>query len=80
MTEELLDKAYKLNKEIKNCKKILKAMNSHFENIIKLNDYDGDRNISQIVTLSSEPELEIYIREYFIHKLEVLEQEFANLK
>lgn len=79
MTEELLDKAYKLNKEIKDCKKILKAMNSPFVNIIRFNEYDGDRDISQILTLSSEPELEIHIREYFIHKLEVLEQEFAKL-
>lgn len=79
MTEELLDKACKLNKEIKCCKKLLKAMNSPFENIIRFNDYDGDRDVSQIVTLSSESELEIYIREYFIHKLEVLEQEFAKL-
>lgn len=28
MTEETLEKAYKLNRDIKNCKKILKAMNS----------------------------------------------------
>lgn len=79
MTEELLDKAYKLNEEIKGCKKILKAMNSPYVNIIRFNDYDGDREVSQIVTLNSEPELERYIREYFIHKLEVLEQEFAKL-
>lgn len=79
MTEELLDKAYKLNKEIKDCKKLLKAMNSPLGNIIRFNEYDGDRDISQIVTLSSEPELEIHIREYFVNKLEVLEQEFAKL-
>lgn len=79
MTEELLDKAYKLNKAIKDCKKILKAMNSPYVNIIRLNNYDGDRDVSQTVSISSEPELEIYIREYFVHKLEVLEQEFAKL-
>ena len=79
MTEEKLDKAYKLNKEIKNCKKILKAFNSPFVNIIRLNDFEGERDISQIITLSSEPELEMHVREYFIHKLEVLEQEFARL-
>lgn len=79
MTEELFDKAYKLNKEIKDCKKLLKAMNSPFVNIIRFNDFEVDIDTSQIVTLSSEPELEIHIREYFVHKLEVLEQEFAKL-
>ena len=79
MTEETLEKAYKLNRDIKNCKKILKAMNSPFVNIIRLNDFEGEKDTSQIITLSSEPELEMYVREYFIHKLEVLEQEFAKV-
>lgn len=79
MTEEVLDKAYKLNKDIKNCKKILKAMNSPFVNIIRLNDFEGDKDISQIITLSSEPELEMNVREYFMHKLDVLEQQFAKI-
>lgn len=79
MTEETLEKAYKLNRDIKNCKKILKAMNSPFVNIIRLNDFEGERDVSQIITLSSEPELETYVREYFIHKLEVLEQEFVKV-
>lgn len=79
MTEELLDKAYKLNKEIKDCKKILKAFNSPYVNILRLNDFEGEREISQIVTLSNEPELEMKIREYFFHKLDVLEQKFAEL-
>lgn len=79
MTEEKLEKAYKLNRDIKNCKKIIEAMNSPFMNIIRLNDFEGKRDTSQIITLSSEPELEMYVREYFIHKLEVLEKEFAEL-
>lgn len=79
MTDETLEKAYKLNSDIKNCKNILKAMNSPFVNIIRLNDFEGERDTSQIITLSSEPELEMYVREYFIHKLEILEQEFAKV-
>lgn len=79
MTEEKLEKAYKLNKDIKNCKKILKAFNSPFVNIIRLNDFEGEKDTSQIITLSREPELEMCVREYFTHKLEVLEQEFKKL-
>lgn len=79
MTEEKLEKAYKLNQEIKTCKKILKAFNAPFTNIIRLNDFEGERDVSQIIMLSNEPELAMNIREYFIHKLELLEQEFAKL-
>lgn len=80
MTEELLEKGNELNKKIKDCKKILKAFNSPYINIIRLNDYDGVRDTSQIVMLSSEPELEMHIREYFIHKLDALEQQLEKLK
>lgn len=79
MAERTLEKIRRLNKKIIRCKRVLKSLNSPYTNIIRLNDYDGGRDTTQIINLSSEPELEIYIREYFIHKLEVLESELANL-
>lgn len=75
MTEEILDRAYKLNKEIKFLKSFLRAYDSDsFYNIIMALDFGSER-----VILNNEPELYKYIREYFANKLEVLEQEFTNL-
>lgn len=79
MTEELLDKSYNLNKKIKDYKKILKAFNAPYTNIIRLNDFSGSRDTGQIVLLSNEPELGKYVKEYFENKLAVLEKEFAEM-
>ena len=80
MTEELLDKAYNLNKKIKDYKKILEAFNAPYTNIIRLDDFGGGRYTGQIVLLSTEPELEKYVKEYFKNKLAVLEKEFAEME
>ena len=75
MTEKILDRAYKLNEEIKFLKRFLEAYDSDaFYNIIKAIDFE-----SEVAILNNEPELEKYIREYFANKLKVLEQEFTNL-
>ena len=80
MEEELLEQIQKLNRKVLRYKKILKAFDAPYINIIRLNNFDGERDMSQIVTLASEPELEAYIREYFKQKLEELEKEFAEIE
>ena len=80
MTEEILDKAYEIQRNIKKYKSFLKALGSPFVNIIRANDFEGDREKSQIITLASEPELEKMITVYFADKIEDLEQEFENIK
>ena len=79
MTEEVLDKAYEINRNIKKYKAFLKAFDSPFVNIIRANDFEGDREKSQIITLSSEPELESMVIKYFADKIESLEREFENV-
>lgn len=64
---------------MENIKKILKAFDSRYENVIRLKNYDGDREKTELVMLSKEPELEEQIREYFTHKLEALQREFAEI-
>lgn len=79
MTEETLDKAYEINRKIKRYKVFLKAFDSPYVNIIRANDFEGDRDKSQIITLSSEPELESMVIKYFTDKIESLEQEFETI-
>ena len=45
-------------------------------NIIKANNYEGNKDKSQIIMLSSEPELESMVIRYFADKIESLEREF----
>ena len=79
MTEETLDKAYEINRSIKKYKAFLKAFDSPFVNIIRANDFEGDTEKSQIITLSSEPELESMVIKYFADKIESLEREFEGI-
>ena len=79
MTKELFEKACKLNKDIEKYKKVLKACNSPSENVVRCNSFDGERDTSEIIFLSNEPELEMKIKEYLMHKLDVLEQQFKSL-
>jgi len=79
MTQEVFDKACKLKDEIKRIKRILKAFNSPSENVIRCNAYNGEKDVTEFMYLSNEPELEMKIREYLMHKLDVLEQKFAEL-
>ena len=79
MTKELFEKACKLNKDIEKCKKVLKAYNSPSENVIRCNSFDGERDTRETIFLSNEPELEMKIREYLMHKLDALEQKFKTL-
>ena len=76
MTEETLDKAYEINRSIKKYKSFLKAFDSPYVNIIKANNYEGNKDKSQIIMLSSEPELESMVIRYFADKIESLEREF----
>lgn len=81
MTGDLFNKACELNKKIQKYRDIIKAMNSSYINIIRFNNYGNDsKDISQVVTLSNEPELEQYIKKYFSNKLNDLEKEFEELK
>lgn len=79
MTKELFEKACKLNQDIEKYKNVLKAYNSQFENVIRCNSFDGERDTSKTIFLSNEPELEMKIKEYLMHKLDVLEQQFKSL-
>ena len=79
MTEEQLRKGLELSNKIKGYKKFLDAFNSPYGNIIKANDFEGDREKSQIIMLSSEPELESIIIKYFADKVAKLETEFEEL-
>ena len=79
MTEEKLEKGLELQRKIKGYKKFLVAFDSTFSNIIKANDYEGDKDKSQVITLSSEPELESMIIKYFADKVAELETEFEQL-
>ena len=81
MTIELLNRACDLNAQIEYYEDILKASDSCYENFIKFNDFSTRNNndISKVIYLSNEPELEKYIREYFVRKIESLKQEFAEL-
>lgn len=79
MTLDFLEKANKLNKDITETRKVLKAFDSAFANVIKLNDYDCERETTQLVILSHEPDLEKMIREYFVNKLATLEQLFEKM-
>lgn len=79
MTEEKLEQANKLHNNIKKYRNFIKAMNAPYINIIKANFYNGAKETAEIITLSDEPELELFIREYFNNKLDILEQKFRKL-
>ena len=79
MTNEVLKKAIELSKKIEDYKAFLKAYNSPYVNTVKACDFRGDVGNNGYLYLSKEPELEMHIREYVMHKIEVLEQEFAKL-
>lgn len=79
MTNETLKKGIELSKKIEEYKSFLKAYNSPYINVVKACDFRGDVENNMILYLAKEPELEMRIREYVMHKIEVLEQEFAKL-
>ena len=79
MTEETLEKALELQRNIKSYKKFLKAFNGPFINIIRANEFEGERDTSQIVIISSEPELESMIKKYFVDKIGNLETELEQI-
>ena len=76
MTEEFLKKAQRIYNDLERYRNILKAFNAPLVNILKCNSYNDK---AEIITISSEPELEMKIREYFIHKIDVLEAQFKEL-
>ena len=79
MTNETLKKAIELSKKIEDYKAFLKAYNAPYVNTVKACDFTGNVENNGYLYLNKEPELEMYIREYVTHKIEVLEQEFAKL-
>ena len=80
MTQETLNKAIEINKKIDKYKAFLKAYNSTYSNEIVGNNYKAQlERVREIIILDNEPELEMMIREYIMHKIEALEQEFAKL-
>ena len=79
MTKEILEKACELDAKIEYYKDVLKALDSCYENFIRFSDFKESMDISKTICLSNEQELETYIREYFVRKLEMLEQEFIEL-
>lgn len=79
MTEEILNKALDLKRKMEKYKSFLKAYNSPYSNKIEAYNFDGNKESSMTILLENEPELEMRIREYVMHKIEFLEQEFAKL-
>lgn len=79
MTSEKLIKANSINEKLNTYKKFIKAYDSVFSNSIRANNFDGNRDSSEIILLDNEPELSLLIREYFINKIDYLKKEFANL-
>ena len=79
MTNETLKKAIQLNKKIEDYKAFLYAYNAPYINTIKACDFNGGVENNSYLYLAKEPELEMLIREYVMHKIEFLEQEFAKL-
>ena len=61
MTQEVFDKACELKDEIKRIKRILKAFNNPSENVIRCNAYNGEKDVTEFMYLSNEPELEMKI-------------------
>lgn len=78
-TSEKLIKANNINEKLNTYKKFVKAYDGVFSNSIRANNFDGNRDSSEIILLDNEPELSLLIREYFINKIDYLEKEFANL-
>lgn len=79
MTNETLKKGIELSNKIEEYKSFLKAYNAPYINVVKACDFKGDVENNMFLYLAKEPELEIRIREYVMHKIEVLEQEFEKL-
>ena len=79
MTHEAFKKAIEIIKKIEDYKSFLKAYNSPYINTVKACDFRGDVENNGYLYLANEPELEMRIREYVMHKIEALEQEFKNL-
>ena len=80
MTQETFNKAKGLNNLIEEYKAFLRAYNSPYSNEIKAYSFDAHVENTKILILGNDSELEMMIREHIIHKIEVLEQEFAKLK
>ena len=79
MTNETLKKAIELSKKIEDYKAFLKAYNAPYVNTVKACNFSCDVENNGYLYLGNEPELEMQIREYIMHKIEFLEQEFAKL-
>ena len=79
MTQETLNKANGLNNLIEEYKAFLKAYNSPYSNEIKAYSFDAHHENTKKLIIENDSELEMKIREHIMHKIEVLEQEFAKL-
>ena len=79
MTIENLRKANEINEKLNKYKKFIKSYDSVFSNAIKANNYEGSRDMGEIIILDNEPELSLLIREYIMNKIDYLEKEFTKL-
>ena len=81
MTQETLNKAIEINRKIEEYEAFLNAYNSEFSNVIRATDFKHNSlaENTKIIKLNYEPELEMMIREYVMHKIEFLKQQFAKL-
>ena len=77
MTTETLLKAKEIDSELKNLRRIRKALHSPYQNKIICIDYDGDKEISETIVVDYE--LEGIIDNYLLQKINALEKEFGEL-
>ena len=79
MTIDQLEKANVINDALKEYKDFLKAFDSPFSNQIKAHNYDGQRNLSQVVILENHKALSDLIRGYITDQIAALEKELEEL-
>lgn len=79
MTLEQLQKAAKVNEELQDKKKFLKAYDSQYVNTVKACFWDGNTEDDQSLLLEKEPKLQKLIREYVSNRIEELEKIFEDI-
>lgn len=79
MTVEQLEKANKINEQLEEKKRFLKAFKSPYSNVIRACDYDGDRSSTETLLLENDKTLSDFIRGHISDQIADLEKQLEEL-
>lgn len=80
MTNDLFEKACKIKEDIEKYERFLNAINHETRMNIEVEYVLFYNSIKNYLDISEVPELKSLIKEFIVRKLEMLKEEFRNLK